>query len=671
ADSLSELGYDHAGPLYHRILGSAKSDGAFYTNNLSAVMLARLALRKDFVDWADADSVSRLRIIDPACGTGTLLMASLRTIIARMAEATELDQDGRNALHRKLVEDVLCGLDINQHAIQLAACNLTLGAPTVDYARMNLLTMPHGPQPDGTFKAGSLEILNAGADRLDLIESARPRHSLGDFEAEQVNESEMVRFPLRNVDAVIMNAPFTDNTKRGRKFSPRAVKGMQANEIDIRDRLEHTDRAAGRVITTNSIRTFFTPLADQILNSERGVLAKVIPATACIGASGLDERRFIAERFHVERIVTTHDPKRVNFSENTSIHECLLVCRRWPKAERPQTEFVSLARMPQNATEAVEAAEAISSGNPGEWGNVHQWPADRVRDGDWTPVQWYDGTLAAAAFELDSNKHLAPAELYFEIGPAGKRIRDTYESCNERTPGAVRLFWSVSSDLRREMHAEPEDWRCPKVGKEDLAGRYWRQRSHMLVSARYDTIGGRLTAVWTPSPSVGSGWCPVAVDGETRAKALTAWWNSTPARLMLLNQRSKKLTYAAWSLVQLRQIRVPTLSNPAWDPLSEAFEEAHGIALQPMGQAQDCPARRIIDKAAALAIGVEDDLLADWRRRLAAEPTVAGTRADPHFVQFAAPKRRFADIIAHDPTLPVGDPLAISEAVTGRDEIEI
>ena len=28
ADSLSELGYDHAGPLYHRILGSAKSDGA-------------------------------------------------------------------------------------------------------------------------------------------------------------------------------------------------------------------------------------------------------------------------------------------------------------------------------------------------------------------------------------------------------------------------------------------------------------------------------------------------------------------------------------------------------------------------------------------------------------------------------------------------------------------
>ncbi len=44
ADSLSDLGYDHAGPLYHRILGSAKSDGAFYTNNLSAIMLRKASV---------------------------------------------------------------------------------------------------------------------------------------------------------------------------------------------------------------------------------------------------------------------------------------------------------------------------------------------------------------------------------------------------------------------------------------------------------------------------------------------------------------------------------------------------------------------------------------------------------------------------------------------------
>ena len=34
---------------------------------------------------------------------------------------------------------------------------MTLGAPTVDYKRMNLVTMPHGPQSHGPPKAGSLE----------------------------------------------------------------------------------------------------------------------------------------------------------------------------------------------------------------------------------------------------------------------------------------------------------------------------------------------------------------------------------------------------------------------------------------------------------------------------------------------------------------------------------
>ena len=106
ADSLSDLGYDHAGPLYHRILGSAKSDGAFYTNNLSAVMLARLAFTRELIDWSDPETVAKLRIIDPACGTGTLLMAALQTIKARVADSRELTDEDRDALHKRLVEDV-------------------------------------------------------------------------------------------------------------------------------------------------------------------------------------------------------------------------------------------------------------------------------------------------------------------------------------------------------------------------------------------------------------------------------------------------------------------------------------------------------------------------------------------------------------------------------------
>ena len=632
ADSLSELGYDHAGPLYHRILGSARSDGAFYTNNLSAIMLARLALGEDFADWSDEEAVSRLRIIDPACGTGTLLMSALRTIMVRVGKSRNLKgEQVRNSLHRHLVEDVLCGLDINQHAVQLAACNLTLGAPTVDYARMNLLTMPHGPQADGTFKAGSLEILNADAERLDLFEAAPTRTSYGDFDAQQVNEGEEIRFPLRDIDAVIMNAPFTDNRKRGRKFSADAVRGMQRNEMDIRDRLEQTDEAASRAITSNSIRTFFAPLADRLLRSEHGVLGKVIPATACIGASGIHERRFLAERFHIERIVTTHDPRRINFSENTSIHECLLICRRWPKGRRPPTEFVSLRRMPENAGEAVEVADALALGDPGDWGNVHHWPADRVSAGDWTPVQWYDGGLADAAVELEANSGLESVGLRYSFGPTGRSVQDAYEVGDGGDPGAIPGYHSVSEALRRTIRAEPDVWYVPRRGRrrkmERLIGENERLRGHVLVPMRLDTIGGRLTGLWSAKPSFGW-WVPIAVPDRDRQKALAAWWNSTPVRLMLLNRRAQKLTYPTWQLTHLKEIRIPKPDNPAWGLLRAAFEEACDTELMPMRHAEICDARRVIDDAAAIACGLDATRLADWRRRLATEPTITNRRAD-------------------------------------------
>ncbi len=59
-------------------------------------------------------------------------------------------------------------------------------------------------------------------------------------------------------------------------------------------------------------------------------------------------------------------------------------------------------------------------------------------------------------------------------------------------------------------------------------------------------------------------------------------------------------------------------------------------------------------------------------RRRSEEPVLMMSIAQlANFVELAAPRRRFADIIAHDPTLPVGDRLTVSEAGVGRDDIEI
>ena len=96
---------------------------------------------------------------------------------------------------------------------------------------------------------------------------------------------------------------------------------------------------------------------------------------------------------------------------------------------------------------------------------------------------------------------------------------------------------------------------------------------------------------------------------------------------MLLNRRAQKLTYPTWQLAHLREIRIPKPDSPAWTSLRDAFDQVCDTELLPMRQAEECKVRRIVDDAAAGALGIEPEILADWRRRLASEPTITNTHA--------------------------------------------
>ena len=588
ADSLSELGYDHAGPLYHRILGSAKSDGAFYTNNISAIMLAQLALTQDMMDWSDAEAVGKLRIMDPACGTGTLLMAALQTIKARVRESTKIQNlrgGGVNVLHKRLVEDVLCGLDINQHAIQLAACNMTLGAPTVDYERMNLVTMPHGPQRDGFPKAGSLEILTAAEDaQEDLQAMFAPSKSLKNLDAAQINESKRINFPLHDLDAVIMNAPFTANDNRSKKYGEFGRKLMQRRERDIKKYLANKDGLAGDVVNANSIATFFTPLADMLLNGKKGTLAKVIPTTGCTNSSSLAARRFLADRFHIETIVTSHDPKRMNFSENTNIHESLLVCRRRANAEERPTRFISLRVMPETVEEVIEVVGAIQANDTGEWFTTIEQPEILVRAGDWRPCQFLDAELVSAAMQLERDKNLVQLATRHPLGPSGRGIRGVF---SEDETGDYHVFWGRSKDLRTSMEAIPE--KTVRTRDSNSANRYRSQAGYVLLASIFDTKSGRLLAIFSEEPGLGSMWVPVQAQstGKEEAKALCAWFNSTLGALGFLMFRTKKLTNPSFSQDALARLQVPDFQRLDIALLLEAYERTKNVEVQSWKYAAD------------------------------------------------------------------------------------
>ncbi len=310
APRIRGLQLDHAGPLYHGLLQTARYDGSFYTSTAAAVLLAELAMPPDWSvvgdGWSDASRLMDLKVCDPACGTGTLLMAAARTIEGRFRSAGG-DETDLSVLHLGLIENVLHGLDINRHAIHLAASMLTLSAPKIDYNKMNLYNMRHGVMRHGEsaneeVRAGSLDILIDNAGYLSVLVPDNSQELAPDTSQHRVTASgygEEAPDLEGTCDLVIMNPPFTRNDIRNRSLPESDRKKVQKHEIslarNVRDKI-HRD-----AIDQSTIGTFFTPIADRLLNC-RGVMAIVKPFTACTNASGKSERNLLTDpdRFHLE-----------------------------------------------------------------------------------------------------------------------------------------------------------------------------------------------------------------------------------------------------------------------------------------------------------------------------------------------------------------------------------
>ncbi len=177
AEDYALLGADYAGELFNKVMGNQASDGAYFTRPAAASLLARLALdaAAPDADWTDSQTWENNRVVDLACGSGTLLAASLTEMKRRARErgAGELELA---ELQKLAVEKTIVGLDFNPVSLQLAAAQLTSGNTDVTYRNMGLHRMPYGSKGDmAGVGAGSLELLGqrkviGEGDGLDLGE---------------------------------------------------------------------------------------------------------------------------------------------------------------------------------------------------------------------------------------------------------------------------------------------------------------------------------------------------------------------------------------------------------------------------------------------------------------------------------------------------------------------
>ena len=414
AETYADMGADHAGPLFNRVMGNQASDGAFFTRPVAASIAARLTLDVcGDLDWSDPSVWRDHKTVDLACGSGTLLAAMLSDMKRRAAEKGA-DTETLTQLQKLAVEDVIKGLDINPVSLQLAASQLTAGNHRVSYRRMGLHQMPYGPGRDnpGRVSVGTLELLGqksvvARPMELDLgddaIDSQATWGATDDADLEDAVDA------ARNAQIVIMNPPFTNRAKMGEKFPKETQKALRDRADAMERRLTEADPGLVEFGSKNSIRPLFVGLADHCVERSDGTLTMINPTIALSAPSGLNERRILAERYQIHTVLTGRWPREFTLSQNTEIDESIIVATR-SEGNRAPTRFVQLDKMPADESEVDDLHRCLLECEQGKiangWGEISYWPVELIAAGDWTPAIWRSPELAEAAAYFANHKQL-------------------------------------------------------------------------------------------------------------------------------------------------------------------------------------------------------------------------------------------------------------------------
>ena len=615
ASNIAGLRHDLLGRIFHTVLDTARYDGSFYTTTAAATLLAALAIRKDTCDWSDPEAIARLRIIDPACGTGTLLMAAAERI-------RELSPDYRDdeSVASALIERVLYGYDVNVTATHMAATTLGLLSPTTRFRNMKIWRAFLGVDDDGRAFLGSLEFLD---QQPKLIPWPN-----GDQAFSQVDSGNGA-LHSGPADLVIMNPPFTQHDLRYQQFTNDEKWIMRDREKQLFSK---------KPVHLSSQGNAFLVLADYICNSDAGVIAAILPTATATHVTSLEIRRFLAKNNHVETIVTSHDPERIYFSENTNIGEMLLVCRRWPDTNKPKppTRVVNLARNPETPTDALVIAWAIENDTVASQnrGTVQHWPASRISDGDWGAVQFLSPSLTRQFTNLRAGG-LFPTESLGKCARWGSaNIRLTFSRSAMPDEGDMTALWHHKTDVIRSMAAKTDAEIVAKPGKERQAKSLWERRGTLMLPTRLFLKTTRVLSVRLDTPALGSAWVPckpnaAGIESEALEKALCVYLNSSVGVLALLGDRSnKKPTYPQFSMDDLQKIPIPDFAaiDGAVKRLVKAYDAHAKDAFLPLPSMDDCPTRRALDDAVVEALDLDAETVAAIRRRLAAEPSVTGRR---------------------------------------------
>ena len=634
AASYADLGADHAGPLFNQVMGNQASDGAFFTRPVAASIAARLTLDAlGEKDWTSEETWKDHKTVDLACGSGTLLTALL-TEMKRRAREQSATESEIGQLQKTAVEDTLKGMDINPISLQLAASQLTTGNQDIGYRRMGLHRMPYGPDASDPTKvsAGTLELLSQREivprnGELDLPDDRIASQEVWTQGGEAMEDA--VDAIKDGVGIVIMNPPFTNRSKMGEKFPAGTQQALRKRVDDMERTLVRSDAEMDDFSDKNTIGPLFVALADRCLRQQEGILAMINPTIALCAPSGLNERRTLAERYHIHTILTCHQPGNINMSQHTNVNESIIVMGRH-KGPKPPTRFINLDRLPTDDTQVDEMHQALLKCEEGQmedgWGLVSHWPAESIQSGDWTPAIWRSPRLAKAGEEFAHDPNLQPlGSIPGCITHDGsRRVRENFDRSTQENEESIPILESKGAEGQKTIQSTPDGHWIFKHGRERQARHYLEWSSHLLITAGQDNSTARLTATASDAKYLGQTWFPVVGLPPDEAKAIAVFTNSTPGRLQIMRGPGKKLEFPSYSPRATNNLRVPDIKDDRIrETLADCWERTKDMEV-PQFRDGECEVRRLWDEAVAEAMGWDAAELERLRHLLHQEPHVRG-----------------------------------------------
>ena len=663
--------HDLAGRIFNRLIAERKLLAAFYTSIPASTLLAGLALSPSKwpgVDWGDTGAVADLRVIDPACGTGTLLMAAYRQILQNHAATGRAASDDP-ALHQALVEKVIMGADVVQSAIHLTAATLAAMSPSMRFEQMQLHTLRLGMESSGDIHLGSLDWL-ASTEVQSFFSATQ----------EQIGATSSAGSIVQRprADLVISNPPYTRRgSDGGHEESLARVFSLPEGDADSQSAIAKRTSGLLKGTPANQIAghaSSFTVLADRLVDPG-GRLALVLPVTALSGESWREVREMLSTKYEIEYVISSHDPDLRSMSYDTAIAETLLVARRLREGESQSQRgtFVNLWRTARRETDALALVNAVNvtastplhrsdgppvGGSPlivgGEqWGEVVEGP---VGQGPWKTARWKRaviGQLAAAVergelwtedgSQLAGHFPVAHMGEVCNVGPQDRRIRGSlgvFESHHGWTEQAqFPAIWGLNSSIHQGMLSEPNAWLAPKPGIDHQS--IWAQSgsAHMTRDVRYNSQ--RIMATRTTTRALGvRAWFTLSAKENDpvvkthREVALTLWCNSTLGMLLHANHSNRaqdgRGTGNKGMLESLTTLDVRELQEWQLDEAQAIWRDFRNRKFEPFHRCAVDPARIELDERIVRdMLGLGNDAvaaIANLRTLLASDPSIHGSK---------------------------------------------